>query len=155
MYHFELFISTVLLLVASNTDATVSNEGIHVAPSVDAVISSIKEAEQAGADVQTLVNNFNMALNFLDQADKSTFNSCYSQKDCQRKANKIFVMIIEDANSLKKQAATTMSFQKMTTLSVYAPITAFVTSIVGYFSFQVWKSYQVKKFMAMEIRKKQ
>jgi hypothetical protein len=154
MHNFALLIGTILLLVADPVDGTMINEGTKLTPSVDSVIKSIEEAELAGGDVSSLVSNFNTALDMLDQSDKSTFTSCDSHNDCNTRASEIFMRIINDANSLKEQASTAMSLQKLMNLAIYAPITAFVTSIVGFYSFKAWKSHQVKKFLAMEIRKK-
>jgi len=154
MYNIDLFIGIIVLLVANNADIITLNEDPTVTTSLDSVIMSIRDAELAGADVSDLTNRFNIALNLKEQADKSTFNSCSSREDCIERANIKLVKIIKDAELLKEHTKVESEFQTLIGFTIYAPLTAFATSIVGYCSFKGWRSYQVKRYLAMEIRKK-
>jgi len=153
MYNLELLIGTVLLLTASNLSVEKDDNLISI--STDLALKSMKDAQLAGADVSELVGSFNVALDLIEQANKSKFESCSSYEDCNEKAGKLFVKIANDAHLLKEQAEAASTFQRLMNLSVYAPVTAFVTSVIGYSSFKAWKSRQIKRLLEMEIREKE
>jgi hypothetical protein len=155
MYSFELFLTTVLLLVANGVDTGPENDSNLVATSAELALESINEAQFAGADVYGLVDRYNLALNLTDQADNGSFSSCSSHDDCNEKAVTIFVTLIDDADLLKEQARTASALQKLMNVSIYAPVTSFVTALVGYWSFKTWKSRRNERFLAMEIKVKQ
>jgi hypothetical protein len=118
--------------------------------SADAALKSIKEAQLAGADISELIRSFNMALDLIDQAEKSQFDSCVSYDDCNEKAMRMFGMITNNAHLMKEQAAGASSFQRMVNLSIYAPLSAFVTSFAGYGLFRVWKAHQPSKLLEID-----
>ncbi|MGH9934504.1 MAG: hypothetical protein ACRD3Z_05235 [Nitrososphaerales archaeon] len=137
-------------MVSASTD----NENGLIIASPELAVESIKDAQIAGADVSDLVSSFNIALDLIEQADKSNFNSCYSYEDCNEKAMQIFVKITNDARLMKEQAKVASTLQKSVNLSVYAPIAAFIVSVIGYLSYKEWKSRQTKRLLEMEIKKK-
>jgi len=151
MYNLIPLITSILLLIAS---ASTNNESNLINASPELAVESIKDAQIAGADVSDLVSSFNIALDLIDQATKSNFNSCSSYEDCNEKAMQIFVAITNDAHLMKEQAEVASTFQKSVNLGVYAPITAFIVAVIGYLSFKEWKSRQVKRLLEMEIKKK-
>jgi len=153
MYNLELVIGTILLLIANNVNA--DEDGSLFSTSANLALESIKDAELASADVSDLVSSFNMAVDLMNQADKSQFDSCSSYEDCNEQAIKIFVQITNDARLLKEQAEASSIFQKLMTFIVYAPITAFATSVVGYCSFKAWRPYRMKRFLEMDISEKE
>ncbi|MGH9877250.1 MAG: hypothetical protein ACRD5H_06390 [Nitrososphaerales archaeon] len=137
-------------MVSASTD----NENGLIIASPELAVESIKDAQIAGADVSDLVSSFNIALDLIEQADKSNFNSCYSYEDCNENAMQIFVKITNDARLMKEQAKVASTLQKSVNLSVYAPIAAFIVSVIGYLSYKEWKSRQTKRLLEMEIKKK-
>ncbi len=151
MYNLILLITNILLLIAS---AGTDNENSLISPSPELAVESIKDAHIAGADVSDLVSSFNIALDLIEQANRSNFNSCKSYEDCNEKAMQIFIKITNDAYLLKEQAEAASTLQKSMNLIVYAPITAFIVSVIGYLSFNKWKSRQVKRLLEMEIKEK-
>lgn len=151
MYNLIPLITSILLLMAS---AGADNENNLMSTSPELAVESIKDAQIAGADVSDLVSDFNIALDLLDQADKSNFNSCNSYEDCDEKALQIFVEITNDAHLMKEQAEVASSLQKSVNLGVYAPTTALIVSVSGYLSLKEWKSRQIERLLEMEIRKK-
>src|SRR5574341_1043082 len=137
MYNLILLITNILLLmVSTGTD----NENNLISVSPELAVESIKDAQIAGADVSDLVNSFNIALDLIEQADRSNFDSCKSYEDCNERAMQIFAKITNDAYLLKEQAEAASTFQKSMNLMVYAPITTFIVSVIGYLSFNKWKS---------------
>ena len=153
MYN-ALLLSTILLLVANNADIDIMRDNSLIATSSDLAVNSIRNAELAGTDISDLVNNYNVALDLIDQAEKSKFDSCSSHEDCYEKAIKIFMQITVDADLLKEKGEMASSYAKLINIVVYSPVIAFATSIVGYTSFRAWKSNQVKRLLEMEIREK-
>lgn len=151
MYNLIPLITSILLLIAS---ASTNNESNLISASPELVVESIKDAQIAGAEVSDLVSSFNIALDLIEQADKSNFNSCSSYEDCNEKALQIFVKVTNDAHLMKEQAEAASTLQKSVNLSVYAPIAAFIVAVIGYLSFKEWKSRQVKRLLEMEIEKK-
>lgn len=151
----ELLIGTVLLLVANGADISAEQDDMSLTnTSADITLKSIKQAEIAGADVSDLVKRFNYALDLLQQAEISDFRSCASYSDCIQKANTTFISITHDSELLREQAQETSDYQRIMSFALYAPLGAFTASIAGLYSFKIWKSYQVKKFLDMEIREK-
>ncbi len=155
MYNIELFLTIILLLVANGMDTGAEKDSNLVATSAELALESINKAQVAGADVSHLVDRYNLALNLTDQADNGSFHSCNSSEDCNEQAVTIFVKLLDDADLLKEQAIVASSFQKLMNVSIYAPITSFVTSIIGYWSFKRWKSHRNERFLEMEIKVKQ
>ena len=151
----EILMYSILLLLANTVQADAENDGGPIASSADLATKSIKDAELAGADVSDLVKGFNTALDLINQADRSKFDSCSSHEDCHQKAMMIFMKITADAPLLKERAEASSSLQKLVSLTVYAPITAFAASLVGYSSYKAWKDLQLKKFLRMEVRIKE
>ena len=155
MYSIEILMYSILLLLANTVQADIENDGAPIASSAGLATKSIKDAELAGADLSDLVKGFNTALDLINQADRSKFDSCSSHEDCHQKAMMIFMKITADAHLLKERAEASSSLQKLVSLTIYAPITAFVTSLVGYSSYKAWKDLQLKKFLRMEVRIKE
>jgi hypothetical protein len=123
-------------------------------PSMDQALKSINEASAEGADVSVLVERFNYALNFLREAEISDTKNC-SYDECVPRANEIFMSIIDDATILKEKAKEVSVHERMLTFILFAPLSAFTASILGIYSYIAWKSYQMKKFLNMEIREKE
>jgi len=155
MYNIELLISIVLLLTAYNTDSNIDKESTSITTSAEIAFKSINQAQLAGADVSDLVKRFNTALDLIDRSEKSMFDSCSSNKDCNDKAITMFVEITNDAHFLKEQVKDLASFQKLVNLGIYTPLSAFVTSVAGYWSFKAWKSHNARRFLEMEIKVKE
>lgn len=147
MYNLVQLIGTIILLLATSADNSMDIDNNITNTSADAALKSIQEAQLAGADVSDQIRSFNMALDLIDQAEKSQFDSCTSYDDCNEKATKIFGMITNNADLMKEQAAAASSFQKLANLSVYAPLSAFITSFAGYGLFRVWKAHQLSKML--------
>ena len=150
MYNLVQLIGTIVLLLATSADNIMETDNNIINTSADAALKSIKEAQFAGADVSDLIRSFNMALDLIDQAEKSQFDSCVSYDDCNAKAAKIFGMITNNAHLMKEQAVAASIFQRVVNLSVYAPVSAFITSFAGYGLFRVWKAHQLSKLLEID-----
>lgn len=150
MYHFGLLTITTLLFIANN--GSTENDLFHT--SADLALKTIHGAEHAGANVSELVENFNKALHLMDQAEKSEFDTCSSYEDCSQQAITILVKITNDGHVLKEQAKETYTLHRLAGFGIYAPATAFTTSITWYMFLRAWKANQVKRFLEMEIKEK-
>lgn len=155
MYNIELLISVVLLVTAYNTDSSMEKESRSINTSADIAFKSINQAQLAGADVSDLVKRFNTALDLIDQAEESRFDSCSSYKDCTDRSLTMFVEITNDAHFLKEQVKDLANLHNLVNLGIYAPVSAFVTSVAGYWSFKTWKSHNARRFLDMEIKVKE
>ncbi|MFQ5940561.1 MAG: hypothetical protein ACE5KA_02535 [Nitrososphaerales archaeon] len=122
--------------------------------SAELALNSIKEAAAAGADVSEPVERFNLALSLLHQANTDDFENC-SYNECVTRANKIFIGISQDSTILREQTQDASNYQRMMTFAFYAPLAAFTSSILCLYSYNAWKSYQVKKFLDMEVSEKE
>ena len=80
--------------------------------SADLALKTIHEAESEGANVSELVENFNEALNLMDQAKKSKFDTCGSYEDCNQQAITILLKITNDGHVLKEQAKETYALHR-------------------------------------------
>ncbi|MGH9923654.1 MAG: hypothetical protein ACRD38_12975 [Nitrososphaerales archaeon] len=150
MYNFGLLTITTLLFIANNGDT--DNDLFHT--SADLALKTIHEAEDAGANVTELIASFNEALNLMEQAEKSNFDTCSSYEDCSQQAITILVKITDDGHVLKEQAKETYVLHRFASFSIYAPVTAFTTSVIGYLFLRAWKANQVKRLLEMEIKQK-
>ncbi len=150
MYDFGLLTITALLFIANS--GSIDSELFHT--SADLAIKTIQGAEDAGANVSELVTNFNEALYLMEQAEKSTFDTCSSYEDCSQHAITILVKITNDGHVLKEQAKETYVLHRFATFSIYAPSTAFTASLIGYLFLRAWKANQVKRFLEMGIKEK-
>ena len=150
MYDFGLLAITGLLFIANN--GSTDNNLFHT--SADLALKTIHGAESEGADVSELVKNFNEALNLMEQAEKSKFDTCRSYEDCSQQAITILVTITNDGHVLKEQAKEIYALHRFVSFSIYAPVTAFTTSVIGHLFLRAWKANQAKRFLQMEIKEK-
>ncbi len=149
-----IFVNIISLMLGANTGIGEQDAG---SGSIDLtqVVESIQQAQLSGADVSGLVDKLNIALDLTRQAETSKFESCGSYPDCTQKANQILVMINHEAYSLRHDAGSASNNHTPTDFMIYAPLGAFMASLIGVYSFRLWQSHVTKRFLDMEIREKE
>ena len=120
--------------------------------SVDHTIRGIQRAAEAGADVSSLIDKFNLGLDYLNQAQSSDFKICSSSEDCIIRANEIFVSIDRESSILIEQSEVASNYRSIMTYGLLVPMGAFSSSLTIAFFLKVWRSYRLKKFLDKEIR---
>ena len=146
---FEIY----LLLLSNSVDINQPVNNI-TQTSVESAFNNIRQAEIAGADVSNLVVRFNDALKLLQQTQQSPSRSCSSNSNCIGDAHEIFSSIIS-ASATNREHAEHNSYNKIImTFAIYAPLGAFMISLFALYSYKSWRSYQIKKLLGLEIKKK-
>lgn len=133
-----------------DTIVTIVREKVQVPISADIALQAIRDAEAARADVSELVHQFNVALDQLRQAGESQFDSCVSRDDCIASANRIFESVENEAHKLSDEAKNSL-YQRMLNSEVYAVVIAFGMSLGLLYVYKHYKSYQLRKFLDMDI----
>jgi hypothetical protein len=123
--------------------------------SIDSAVAGIQRAATAGANVSDLTDKFNLGLDFLHQVQDSDFRSCSYSKDCQIQANETFSSITKESTILAQQAEAASNYHTIMTYALFVPSVAFAASLSITYLFKVWKSYQIKRFLDMEISEKE
>ncbi len=123
--------------------------------SIDSAVAGIQRAATAGVDVSDLTDKFNLGLDFLRQAQDSDFSSCSHTEDCQIQADEIFAFITKESAILAEQSEAASNYHTIMTYALFVPSVAFVASLSIIYLFKVWKSYQIKRFLDMEISEKE
>jgi hypothetical protein len=126
-----------------------------VESSIDRAVAGIQGAAAAGADVSALTDKFNLGLDFLRQVQDSDFRSCSYSEDCQVQANETFVSITKESAILMEQYEAASNYHRIMTYALFVPSVAFAASLFIFYLFKVWKSYQIKRFLDMEISEKE
>lgn len=153
MLTLDLIFELYLLLLSNSVDINLTVNNM-TQPSVDTAFDNIRQAENAGADVSTLVERFNSALELLHQAQISSKKSCSSYTNCVADAQEIFSQITNESASYREHAGRNFYFNVVGIFALYAPLGAFLISFFGLYSYKSWKSYQIKKFLDLEIKEK-
>jgi hypothetical protein len=149
----DLILELYLLLLSNSADINLTANNNMTQTSVDTAFDNMKQAESAGADVSNLVERFNDALGLLHQAQISSFNkSCSSYTNCIADAQEIFSQITNESASYREHAGRDFYYNVFGIFALYAPLGAFLISFFGLYSYKSWKSYQIKKFLDLEIR---
>jgi hypothetical protein len=149
----DLILELYLLLLSNSIDINLTANNNMTQTSVDTAFDNMKQAESAGADVSNLVERFNDALELLHQAQISGFNkSCSSYTNCIADAQEIFSQITNESASYREHAGRDFYYNVFGIFALYAPLGAFLISFFGLYSYKSWKSYQIKKFLDLEIR---
>jgi hypothetical protein len=150
----DLIFELYLLLLSNSVDINLTVNNM-TQPSVDTAFDNIRQAEIAGADVSNLVERFNYALELLHQGQISSSNkSCSSYTNCVADAQEIFSQITNESASYREHAGRDFYYNVVGIFALYAPLGAFLISFFGLYSYKSWKSYQIKKFLDLEIREK-
>jgi hypothetical protein len=150
----DLIFELYLLLLSNSVDINLTVNNM-TQPSVDTAFDNIRQAEIAGADVSNLVERFNYALELLHQGQISSSNkSCSSYTNCVADAQEIFSQITNESASYRENAGRDFYYNVVGIFALYAPLGAFLISFFGLHSYKSWKSYQIKKFLDLEIREK-
>jgi hypothetical protein len=151
----DLIFELYLLLLSNSVDINLTVNNNMTEPSVDSAFDNIKQAESAGADISNLVERFNNALELLHQAQISSSNkSCSSYTNCVADAQEIFSQISNESASFREHAGRDFYYNVVGIFALYAPLGAFLISFFTLYSYKSWKSYQIKKFLDLEIREK-
>jgi hypothetical protein len=124
------------------------NEG--VSPAANDALKAIRDAQLAGADVSLLVEQFNLAMGLLHQAEQSDFTSCASIDVCVNAANVLFASIEKDSYNLGEESKKSL-YEQMLISEVYAIVTAFGMSLGLLYIYKQYKSYQLRKFLDAEV----
>jgi hypothetical protein len=141
---------SISLADTPDTMVTIVREKVQVPISADIALQAIRDAEATGADVSELVDKFNVALDQLRQAEESHFDSCVSRDDCIASANRIFESIENEAHKLSDEAKNSL-YQRILSSEVYAVVIAFGMSLGLLYVYKHYKSYQLRKFLDMDI----
>jgi len=148
MSKLELSLALLVVLVIFTYNTTADGE---TSDSADHALNAIREAEAAGADVSTLVTQFNYGTELVRKAESSDFGSCGSYEGCISEADSTFSSITDQA-TISKDNAKESSFAGLMTTEVYVVIGAFVTSMFVFYCYKHWKSSKLRKFLDKEIR---
>ncbi|MGH9992543.1 MAG: hypothetical protein ACREBU_03995 [Nitrososphaera sp.] len=155
-----LVLFMVNLLIASNvtsTTAPVQTDGVSsdfVEATTAQALRSIKNAEQAGADVSGLVERFNVAIDLLQRAENNDSSSCASYDECVIQANDMLLSIVDNASLLANQATARNEQSIVMMFTVHLPVSSFLLSVVIVVVYRVWKDRRIKKFQTMNIRQR-
>jgi hypothetical protein len=146
-----------LALVISFTIVTIhaSAQTIINESSINSAVGGIQRAAALGANVSALIYEFNLGLDFLRQAQDSNFRNCSYIEDCQIQASERFVSISEESAILMQQSEDALNYNRIITYGLIVPFAAFVASLSIVCLFKVWKSYKIKRFLDMEINKRE
>jgi hypothetical protein len=109
-------------------------------------VKEIRIAYAHGADVSSIVERFNIALDLLEQEKMGQFNTCTDGNDCHQKAIKEFAFVSSEAMRLGNMAEQESSVQKAIYFAVYVPLGAFVGSFLIVFTQKILKTIETKKF---------
>ena len=74
--------------------------------------------------------------------------------NCVADAQEIFSQITNESASYIEHAGRDFYYNVVRIFALYAPLGAFLISFFGLYSYKSWKSYQIKKFLDLEIREK-
>jgi len=124
-------------------------------PSVDNALTYIRQAENDGKDVSTLIARFNEALNFLQQADRSNFDTCGSYASCMNQANSILSSIGDESILLQDQSEQVSTLKAIIEPVSYSTLVAFATTFAAVFGYKTWKSRRLNTLLGMEIIERQ
>ena len=155
MQEIILFIFMALVLSINLIPVHARAQAIVNESSIDSAVAGLQRAAAAGADVSALTDKFNMGLDFLRQAQDSDFRSCSNSNDCQVQANETFASITKESAILTQQSDAASNYHSIMTYGLFVPSIAFATSLSIIWLFKVWKSYQIKRFLDMEISEKE
>ncbi len=122
---------------------------------IDSAVAGIQRAAAVGADVSDLTDEFNSGLDFLRQAQDSDFRSCSYTEDCQVQANETFASIAKESPLLTEQSEAASNYLSIMTYALVVPSVAFAASLSIIYLLKVRKSYQIKRFLDMEISEKE
>ncbi len=151
---------TVSLIIVSSflgTRAHAQTDGLRsdfVEATTAQAIRSIKNAEQAGADVAYLVEKFNVAIDLLQKAENNNYSTCPSHDECVIQANEILLSIVDEASLLANQATARNEQFVVLMFTVYVPVASFLLSVAIVVIYRAWKDRRIKRFQTMNIRQK-
>ena len=151
-------LSTILLLItfASGTTVPIVENDLRTAhTSANQALDRINEAENSGADVSVLVQRFNDALDFLQQAQTSNFRSCPAYEACIKNALDTFSSISNDSLIPQEKTSRSSGYENILVIGIYIPVTTFFALLFIFYIYRLWKSFNEKKFLNKEIRKNQ
>lgn len=140
---------TVLVLSGNAISANALTSATDYDAASRTAATSITKAEIEGADVSRLVMRFNAGLDLVNQAESAEFIDCKSYDDCIKKAVDLFDSVTDQSNSLKEQTARITSIQRILEFVVYAPLFAFIASLLSVYCYKEWKSSKIKRLMRM------
>ena len=118
---------------------------------INSALGAIHDAEDSGADVSTLVDQFNIAIDQLRSAEGPDYGSCGSYEHCVDNANQIFASIVNDAKELG-QNAEMKHYENVLKMLIYAVIIAFALSSLGVYLYGRYRSSELRRFLEMEVR---
>ena len=154
MQKIVLFISVALMLSSTIVTVHARVQAILNESSIDRAVAGIQRAAAAGVDVSALTDKFNLGLDILRQSQDYEFRSCSHNEDCQALVNEIFVSVAQESAILVEQSEAASSYHRIMTYGVFVPFVAFAASLSLVCLFKIWRSYQIKKFLDMEISEK-
>jgi hypothetical protein len=145
----QLMLSLTIIKIDASAQTIVNDSYI------DRAVDGIQRAAAAGADVSALTDKFNVGLDFLYQAQDADFRMCSYSEDCKARANEIFASISKESAILMEHSQAASNYRSIMTYGLLVPSIAFATSLSIVCLFKVWKSYQIKRFLDMEISEKE
>jgi hypothetical protein len=144
----------ILMLIIPVTIKFAKAQPAVIDSSIDRAYIGIQEAANLGANVSSLTDKFNIGLDFLHQAQDSTFRTCLSTDNCKAMADETFASITQDSSILQQHYNEASNYHNIVTYGLFVPIIAFAASFCIICFLKVWRIYQIKKFLDMEIREK-
>ncbi len=122
--------------------------------SADLALRDIRDAERNGAEISPLIEKFNTALGFIEQANTSKYATCFGYDNCLDSATTIFNSISKDSVILKDEANRLSSYTNVIVTGIYLPLTTFFSLLFIFYLYQTWKSVQKDKFLNMQIKER-
>jgi hypothetical protein len=136
----------IIVVILSIIPYALNVEGETTQNQMANAVKEIRIAYAHGADVSSIVERFNIALDLLEQEKMGQFNTCTDGNDCHQKAIKEFAFVSSEAMRLGNMAEQESSVQKAIYFAVYVPLGAFVGSFLIVFTQKILRTIETKKF---------
>jgi hypothetical protein len=111
---------------------------------------NIKDAEASGADISSLIVEYNRALDLRMQADSNDYRTCPDYETCVKESKEMFASVETNSVQFREQAKIGSDYSMIWNL-VLAPIASFVVSFIALYGYRTWKSYMLDRFLGMKV----
>jgi hypothetical protein len=150
-----MFACTVILLLFVTDGMPLARaQPAIIESSLDRAYLGIQEAAGSGSNVSSLTDKFNLGLEFRRQAQDSDFRTCLSSDNCKAMASETFESVIYESSVLEQHSDEASHYRNILTYALFVPTIAFAASLCVACFLKVWRSYQIRKFLDMEISEK-